>query len=274
MQKMSLVQKDSIRAWEKYEWGKAFMNKATILIVEDEAIIARDLQLRLESMGFEVPNIEVTGEGAVKKALEVKPDLILMDIVLIDSITGIEAAKQIRLKMDIPIVYLTAYSSENIFEQAKTTEPFGYLIKPIRNKVLKSTIEIALYKHRMEKNLIRGRKEWETIFDAIGQPAIILDPDHNIIEANKASLIASRMSKKELLGRKCYKIFHKSNEPPESCPMTKVLQSREVRTETMELEAFDGLYLISCTPIFDEEGRLEKVIHIATDITKHKKLKD
>jgi len=248
-----------------------FLDKAKILVVDDEAIIARDLQLRLESMGFEVPYIESTGEGAVKRALEIQPDLILMDIVMIDSIDGIEAAKQIRLKIDIPIIYLTAYPSENIFEQTKITEPFGYLIKPTRNRELKSTIEIALYKHRLEKNLIKVRKEWETIFDAIEQPAIILDSDLNIIEVNKATRTAFRMSKKELLGRKCYEIFHKSNKPPESCPMTKVLQSKEVRTGTIELEAFDGQYLVSCTPIFDEEGRLEKVIHIATDITERKK---
>jgi PAS domain S-box-containing protein len=225
-------------------------------------------------MGYEVPYIETTGEGAVKRALEIKPALILMDIILAGMMNGIEAAKQIRFNSDIPIIYLTAYSSENMFKQANITEPFGYLIKPIRDRELKSTIEIALYKSRMEKDLVRARKEWETIFDAIGQPAIILDSDHNIIEVNKATLTASRMSKEELLGGKCYEIFHKSNEPPESCPMTKVLQSKQQRTETMELEAFDRRYLISCTPIFDEEGRLEKVIHIATDITEHKKLED
>ena len=75
------------------------------------------------------------------------------------------------------------------------------------------------------------------------------------------------LGKLKIKGWDSDEIFCESNEPPESCPMTKVLQSKEVRTETMELEALDGLYLISCTPIFDEEGRLEKVIHIATDIT-------
>jgi PAS domain S-box-containing protein len=251
---------------------KNLMDKPMILVVEDEAIIARDLQLRLERMGFEVPYIESTAQGAVQKALEVKPALILMDIVLGGDMDGIEAAKQIHSEIDTPIVYLTAFSSENIFEQARVTEPFGYLIKPTNNRELKSTIEIALYKHRVEKELVRARKEWEAIFDAIGQPAIILDPDHNIIEANKATLTASGMSKDELLGRKCYEIFHRSSEPPANCPMSKVLQSNQPVTETMELEAFDGLYLVSCTPVFDEEGRLGKIIHIAADITERRKM--
>ena len=250
------------------------MGKAKILVVEDEVIIARDFQMRLERMGFEVPNIETTGEGAIKRALEIKPDLILMDIVLIDSMDGIEVAKQIHSKTDIPIIYLTAYPSDRMFDLAKVTEPFGYLIKPINDRELKSTIEIALYKHGMEKELIRVRKEWEAIFDAIWQPAIIVDSDRNIIEANKATLAASKMSKEELLTKKCYEIFHKSSEPSESCPFIRMSQSKQPRTETMELEALNGRYLVSCTPIFDDEGRIEKVIHIATNITECRESED
>ena len=116
--------------------------------------------------------------------------------------------------------------------------------------------------------------EWETIFNAIGQPAIILDADHKIIEANKATLTASGMSKKDFLGKKCHDIFHKTSEPPKMCPMSKAFQSRKPETKTMELETLGGVYLVSCTPIFDKEGCLEKIIHIATDITERKKIED
>jgi len=255
--------------WE-CPWYKTV--KDIILVVEDEAIIASELQMQLESMGFKVPYIESTGEGAVKRALEVKPALILMDIVLRGDMDGIEAAKQIRLKSDIPIIYVTAYSTEDIFEKAKATEPYAYLIKPTDSRELKSNIEIALYKHRMENTFIKASKKWEAIFDSIGQPAMVLDSDHYIVEANKATLKATRMTKEQLVGKKCYEIFHKSTEPPENCPMSKVLQSNQPSTEPVELEAFGRQYMVSCTPILDETGHLENVIHIATDITELKKL--
>lgn len=129
------------------------MKKATILIVEDEAIIAADLQDKLESSGYEVPFIEVTGEGAVKKALEIKPDLILMDIVLMGKMNGIDAAKQIHSQTDIPIIFLTAYINEELFQSALTTEPYAYLNKPTHGRDLERAIEVALNKHNKDKYL-------------------------------------------------------------------------------------------------------------------------
>jgi len=101
------------------------MGKIKILVVEDEAIIAKDLQWRLEGMGYEVPAVIASGEEAISRTVEFKPDLVLMDIMLLGEIDGIEAANEIRAKSDIPIIYLTAYADDEILERAKISEPFG-----------------------------------------------------------------------------------------------------------------------------------------------------
>ncbi len=127
------------------------MAKSKIMIVEDEWITADDIKTSLQSLGYTVTSMVSSGEEAIQKAEEDRPDLVLMDIVLKGEMDGIEAANQIRSLFNIPIVYLTAYADEKVLERAKITEPFGYIVKPFINEDLKITIEIALYKHKAEK---------------------------------------------------------------------------------------------------------------------------
>ena len=127
-----------------------------------------------------------------------------------------------------------------------------------------------------EEELGKARQDWEDIFQAIGHPAMLLSPNQMIIVANRAALRATRMKPTELIGRKCYEIFHPMNgdRPPESCPMTNMLQSGQVQTEEMEVEALGGYFLVSCTPVLDNEGNLTKIIHIATDVTERKRAEE
>ncbi|MBC8231523.1 PAS domain S-box protein [bacterium] len=127
---------------------------------------------------------------------------------------------------------------------------------------------------QVEEKLRRARQEWENIFQAIGHPTLILDPQHNVIAANRAAVGTMGMSAEELLGRKCYEVFHGTDRPPESCPMEKMLTSAHLETVEMEIEALGGIFLVSCTPMFDHAGHIEKVIHIATDITDHKRMEN
>ncbi len=129
------------------------MNKIKVLIVEDEAIVAEDIKYTLNRLNYSVPAIVQTGEDAVKKAAEDSPDLILMDIMLRGKMDGVEAAKQIRARKNIPVIYLTAFADDEILDRAKKTEPFGYMIKPFEEKELHTTIETALYKHQTEREL-------------------------------------------------------------------------------------------------------------------------
>jgi PAS domain S-box-containing protein len=131
-----------------------------ILVVEDERITAEDIKSGLERAGYQVPALVSSGKDAIMKAGELKPDLVLMDIKLRGKMDGIEAAGQIKLLYDIPVIYLTAYSDEYTVQRAKITEPSGYIIKestglvkkPFEESELHTAIEITLYRHQMEKD--------------------------------------------------------------------------------------------------------------------------
>jgi len=125
------------------------LNSTTnILIVEDESILAIGMEYSLEDFGYEVSGIATSYESAILHVKENRPDLVLMDIKIKGEKTGIDAAKVIWQEYKIPVVFLTSYSSEKMISSAMETEPYGYLLKPYREKELKATIEIVLYKHR------------------------------------------------------------------------------------------------------------------------------
>jgi PAS domain S-box-containing protein len=133
-----------------------------ILVVEDEAIVAESIKIKLTKMGYSVVSTASSADEAIRKTGEYLPDLVLMDIVLQGEMDGIEAAGQIHTRFDIPVVYLTAYSDEKTLVRAKITEPFGYIIKPFKERELQVAIEISLFKHDMEKKL-KERNEWFSV---------------------------------------------------------------------------------------------------------------
>ncbi len=120
------------------------MGKVQVLIVEDEAIISMDLRYKLEALGYSVVAEIKSGKEAVKAVSQLRPDVVLMDIGLIGEMDGIYAAAHIRNRFDVQVVYLTAYIDEATLERAETTEPLGYLLKPIDDAMLRATIEIAI----------------------------------------------------------------------------------------------------------------------------------
>ena len=126
------------------------MEKARIFIVEDEAIVAKDIEISLKNLGFAVSGTAFSGEKAIINIGENRPDLVLMDIMLKGEMNGIDAASQIKARFNIPVIYLTAHADEEMLQSAKLTEPFGYIIKPFEERELGSTIDIALYRHKME----------------------------------------------------------------------------------------------------------------------------
>jgi len=127
------------------------MVEGRILVVEDEHIVAMGIKKMLKNLGYIVTGVASSGEDAISKAESTFPDVVLMDIMLKGDMDGVEAAKEIRERFDVPVVYLTAYSDNKILERAKRTEPFGYIIKPFDEKDLYSSIEVALHRHRKEK---------------------------------------------------------------------------------------------------------------------------
>lgn len=127
------------------------MTKTRILVVEDDQLVAIDICTRLEALGFyDVAGRATTGEDAINLVGELKPDLVLMDIVLKGVMDGIEAAGIIHSRYNVPVVYLTSYTDEELLKRAKITVPFGYILKPFNARELHTTIEMAIYRHRSD----------------------------------------------------------------------------------------------------------------------------
>ena len=127
------------------------MAETRIMIVEDEWTVAEEIKMVLQGMEYDVTSMSSSGEEAVQNAEKDRPDLVLMDIVLEGEMDGIAAANEIRSRFNIPIVFLTAYTDDKILERASITGPFGYIVKPFVNEDLKISVEIAMYKFRLEK---------------------------------------------------------------------------------------------------------------------------
>ena len=137
------------------------MASVRILLVEDESIVAMDMERRLSTLGYSVIEHVLSGEDAVAKAEQEKPDLILMDIHLKGKMDGIQAAERIKNTLGTPVIYITAYSDETTLARAKVTEPFGYILKPFQEREIYSTIEMALYKYKIEQELITAKEKAE-----------------------------------------------------------------------------------------------------------------
>lgn len=175
------------------------MEKIKVLVVEDELIIATNLQQRLIRLGYNVPAIATTGEEAVNKARDLRPDVILMDIRLGGRIDGIDAADQVRALYKIPIVYLTAYADAETLGRAKITEPYGYIIKPVEDRELQSNIEIAVYKHRMETQLHQYRHQLNNIINNGSNLIFSIDRSRRLFLWNQAMEQATGLKQKEVL---------------------------------------------------------------------------
>ncbi len=139
------------------------MNRARIMIVEDERITAESVKCTLEDLGYAVCAIVATGQEAVARAGETRPDLVLMDIVLQGAMDGIEAAEKIRAAYGIPIVYTTAYADKPFLRRACVTAPYGYILKPFTTRELHSNVEMALHKSQLDRRIARLNAVLETI---------------------------------------------------------------------------------------------------------------
>jgi DNA-binding LytR/AlgR family response regulator len=133
------------------------MEKLNIFIVEDESIVAKDIQNSLTKLGYNVVGFANNGKDAIDKITELMPDLVLMDIMIKGGLTGIEVSEKIKEKMNVPVIFLTAYADEGTLSRAKITEPYGYILKPFKEIDLHSTIEMAVYKHQKDSALLKER---------------------------------------------------------------------------------------------------------------------
>ncbi|TKB10408.1 response regulator [Desulforhopalus sp. IMCC35007] len=140
------------------------------------------------------------------------------------------------------------------------------------NKAIQNLLAEIDKREEAEKELLKTKKEWQEIFEAIGHMTMILDKDHKIIAANRATLNQTGLTLENIVGQTCNTIFHNSDSTAPGCPFSEILKSGELEVTEAEVQSFGRTYIVSCTPICNEEGQLEKVIHISTDITARKKL--
>lgn len=235
--------------------------KANILIVEDESIVAQDLQFTLEDLGYGVIAIANSGELAIQKVAEHQPNLILMDIRIIGEMDGINTAEIILQRFDIPIVYLTAHADEETIHRAKLTTPYGYIIKPFEENELHTTLEIALYKHQQEQQLKQNVQWLKTVLNSIGDGVITADRDGNITFLNPAAESLTCLSFKQVLGKRAKEVFvftDASTRKAIENPLDRVLKTKNIvylpQDALLVKENGEEIYISgSASPIFNYE---------------------
>ncbi len=208
------------------------MSPARILIVEDEAVVSKDICQRLQSMGYEPSGWAVTGDQALVMAKEQRPDLILMDIRLIGKMDGIEAALEIRREFRIPVVFLTAHSEDETLERAKLAEPYGYILKPFDDRDLKSVIEMALHK-RLAEEEIRRLNRLYALLSHVSQTIVRVESREELFEAVCRLVVEKGKIDLVRIGRL-----------DADCSQIKILAQCEIQGDTI-----DGAGVCVCDPI-------------------------
>jgi PAS domain S-box-containing protein len=241
-----------------------------ILIVEDQTVTARHLQSTLEGFGYETGKAARTGEEAVKRAEELSPDLVLMDIMLAGDMDGVQAADRIRSRLDVPIIFLTAYGDRTVMDRAKAAEPFGYLLKPFRPEELRSTIEMALYKHKMELLLRESRRKYRDLVELLPQFVYEMDSRGYFTFANSNGLELAGYNRKDIeAGLNILEVCTPEEIERATQDMRKVLQGESVREREYTLVKKDGSrmpVMTYATPIV-EHGTVVGIRGVGVDIT-------
>ena len=252
--------------------------RAKILVVEDERIVAEDIQQNLEHLGYAVTNIASSEKMALKYIEESPPNLILMDVVLKGPGSGIEAARSIRNQYDIPIIYLTAHADEQTLDHAKKTEPYGYLLKPFEERELESAIETALYKHKMEKILKSREALLSTTLNSIMDGVITTDSQEIVTFINPVAENCTGWLSENACGQPLYSVFRVIDETTQKqidLPGVELLRRKNTYTskENLILHAKDDRIVpidFSASLIRDEAGRETGVVIVFQDITERR----
>jgi PAS domain S-box-containing protein len=251
-----------------------------LLILEDQETDAELMEraLRAEGLAFTATRV-FTERDFVDAVDQMPPDVILADYTL-PSYDGLAALQYVaQHHPDIPFIFVSGSLGEETAIDALHFGATDYVLKHRLSRlgpsVRRALLEVQSRRRRdeAEEDVRRISREWEEIFQAIGHPTVIMDADHNLLAANDAAIHATGMSLDELRGTRCYRVFHGEcvTVPAPGCPMERMRVTGRVETAEMEVEALGGTYWVSCTPLADEGGRLQKVIHIATDITERKR---
>jgi two-component system, cell cycle sensor histidine kinase and response regulator CckA len=253
----------------------------SVLVVEDERLVARDIADTLTRMGYDVTAEVASASECLEHVRARRPDLVLMDIHLQGEVDGIEAAQRLREDFDIPVVFLSAYADDQTVNRAKHTAPLGYLLKPFRKSELKSAVELGLYKHQMERRL-RDRERWfSTTLRAIGDAVIAVDVEGNVSFMNRAAESMTGRTLVDLEGKPLSSAFRLVNEKTRESVSDPTLVALE-RREVVSLPSHTALVTAerevsvedSAAPIVDERGHLLGAVVVLRDVSVARKAQE
>lgn len=171
------------------------------MVVDDETIISMQLENRLKQLGYNIAGNASTAEEAISLADQLKPDLILMDIVMPGKLDGIEAAGIIRRDLDIPVIFLTAWADEELVKRAKDVQPYGYIVKPYNEREIQATIEVALHKISIDRHLKNQERHLRSVINTLDDAVLSFDGDNRIMFANEAAETLFGYTSAELIGK-------------------------------------------------------------------------
>ncbi len=255
------------------------MSQAKIAVVEDEIIVAMEIEDRLIALGYDVVGTYASGEEILKEIDKVTPDLILMDIILKGDLDGIETARKIRDHYKIPIVYLTANSDEATLNRAKVTGPYGYLLKPFEERELLIAVEMAFYKSQMERKLIEKEMWLSTTLKSIGDAIIATDENGGIRFMNPVAEKLTGWNQEDAFGLDSSEVFHIVNEKTGqeiASPIQRAFQTRQtvaLANHTV-LISRDGRRIPiedSAAPIMNDKGKILGIVLDFRDVSDRKK---
>jgi DNA-binding response OmpR family regulator len=220
------------------------------MLVEDDNTTATIIQKHAAALGYTLSASATTGEEAIAKIDGNLPEVIIMDITLEGDMDGIDSAKFINERYDIPIVYITASSEEAIVDRIKHTNAFGYIVKPIDKRELKAAIEMALLRHDMERSLKENENKFSTILNSIGDAVIVADSSDRITYMNPVAEFMTGRPFAEVSGKKLNAVVHIENETLENIKANKsfALGSKKGTTTSFQPGAKKSLLITASHP--------------------------
>ncbi len=257
------------------------MAKARIMVVEDEGVVAMQVAETLKGLGYDVPLVVMSGEDAVAKLLETEPDLVLMDIHLRGGVSGIEAAHRIRQRLDVPIVYLTAFSDAETLDQAQLTEPYGYVLKPFEEKSLHAILQMSLMKHRRARRTREDGWWMSAVAESMMEAVVICDPKGYVKFANPSAehlLGKKRPELQEARMSELVRLVDAETRAAVTFPVTEpFLEGRSTVRANCRLIMSDEREVaveVSASPLRSPEGTLFGILYVFRESTERDRIQN
>jgi PAS domain S-box-containing protein len=240
------------------------MSKIKILVVEDESIVAKDIQNTLIRLGYDVPATASNAVSAFQKLDDIRPNLVFLDIKLKGDIDGIQIAEKIKQNYDIPVIFLTSFVDKGTLDRAKVTEPYGYIVKPFNESDLQTTVEMALYKFEKDKETKYSKERYENALVNLDEAIIILDINYGITFLNPKAENLAGYGNETGAGKDLFSVIRIESETGEL--LTRQSMADKIATDKLcELKNANVTFLrdnsvlksdLTCSPVRDEKDTL------------------